>query len=180
MHARPESRCSQRSSIVFHWFDGLDHSGQDPLEVAADEFMSALKGPGRLWNPYAEAMTRSEFKKRVNKASRGELKPVEEVKGVDEERPAPLYEIRWQGITVHERGESDSPDRYMDVAVRMYHSEPTVVPDYFIGHHIHEKEVSDDVNIVAAQDAEISKARNLFYLGEAKQWFLEQALQEDR
>ncbi len=129
--------------------------------------MAALKPQGRVWNPFAERMARSEFRDRVRAAARGELEPVDEVKPVDVRNPPPLYEIRWQDIPVTDR----DGDRIVHgtALVRMYHSEPTAVPDHFVGHHIHEKLIDvEDVN--RKQNAEIRVALSFYRLGESTGW----------
>lgn len=109
-----------------------------------------------MWNPWSSAITRAEFKKRIQKASRGELEPIDEVKPVDAVNPPPMYEIRWQDIAVAEL-QDDGSQKFSEVQVRLYHSEPPSRPGYFIGHHAHEKDVvTTDVN--AAQNREISVA----------------------
>lgn len=93
---------------------------------------------------------------------------MDEVKPVDEKNPPPLYEIRWQGISVTNRL-ADNTTVYSTVVVRMYHSEPASAPEHFIGHHAHEKDVSTaDVN--AAQQIEINVAKSMYKLGEVVNW----------
>lgn len=170
-HQRPSSRCSQASDVEFHWFDGTV-STERALDRAVATLMAAIQKPNRLWSPYSSAMAKSEFRKRLQKAAAGELKPVDEVKGVDEEHQQPLYEIRWQGIDVLERqGEGVQPAHHT-VLVRMYHSEPATEPGFFIGHHAHEKLVDSGLDVYATQDAEIAVARGLHDLGIAVRWYL--------
>jgi hypothetical protein len=134
--------------------------------------MQVLRQPNRLWNPYAEAMVKSEFKKRIEKAAAGQLKPIDEVKGVDEDHVQPLYEIRWQEVPVTERESPGSPQVHLQVLVRLYHSEPVSDPDYFIGHHIHQKVVGPGVDVNGQQDVEIAVARGIYDVGEGVRWHL--------
>lgn len=115
---------------------------------------------------------KSEFRKRIEKAAAGRLNPVDEVKAVDEQHTQPLYEIRWQDIPVTEREHSEAPLRHLQILVRLYHSEPASEPDYFIGHHIHEKVVGPDVNVRHEQDTEIAVARGIYDMGEGIRWHL--------
>ncbi len=170
-HQRPPSRCSSSCQIQFHWFDGT-FSERRALDRATEAFMTVLRQPNRLWNPYAEAMVKSEFKKRIEKASAGLLKPIEEVKGVDEEHLQPLYEIRWQEVPVTERESPEASPVYKVVLVRLYHSEPASEPGFFIGHHIHQKVVGPGIDIFAEQDAEIAVARRIYDMGEGVRWRL--------
>lgn len=168
---RPPSRCSLLCEIDFHWFDGIV-SDSEALDRSVEALMVVLRQPHRLWNPYAEAMVKSEFKKRIRKGAAGELKPIDEVKGVGEAYQQPLYEIRWQGIPVTERETPQSAIVYGNILVRLYHSEPAAAPGFFIGHHIHQKVVDDGADIYADQDAEIAVARGLYDLGEPIRWHL--------
>jgi len=129
--------------------------------------MIAISPPGRVWNPWTSTMVRREFRKRVEAGQRGELKPVSEVKHVDERNPPPLYEIRWQDIAV--TTVVDGSKTFGEVLVRMYHSEPVGMPSHFIGHHIHEKHV-DVADINGAQDEEIAIAKKFYDAGEPGNW----------
>jgi hypothetical protein len=138
------------------------------VDAAVNVLMSAISGEGRLWNPWTGTMVRQEFRSRIGKASRGELVPVDEVKPVDAANPPPMYEIRWQDINVTER-DTDGGQRFKQVVVRMYHSEPPELPSHFIGHHAHEKDVdADDVN--AAQNEEIATAVGWYAHGHSSLW----------
>ncbi|GAA0422530.1 hypothetical protein GCM10009543_16910 [Leifsonia naganoensis] len=113
-------------------------------------------------------ITKSEFKRRLQKAQAGRLMPVEEVKAVDVRNPPPLYEIRWSGVTVTDREENGS-QRHCEVEVRMYHSEPADAPSHFIGHHAHEKRIDvEDVN--AEQQREINTAIGFHNAGASSRW----------
>jgi hypothetical protein len=79
-----------------------------------------------------------------------------------------MYEIRWQDIAVTERDEAGA-QRFGAVVVRLYHSEPPAVPDHFIGHHAHEKDVSaEDVN--ETQNQEIATAVGWYEHGIDSNW----------
>ncbi|TFC87452.1 hypothetical protein [Cryobacterium sp. TMT4-31] len=111
-------------------------------------------------------MAKMEFQRRIQKASRGELTPVSEVKHVDETNPPPLYEIRWQTINV--TTVVDGVTQFGNTLVRLYHSEPAAALDHFVGHHIHEKSLAGDIN--SAQDAEIGIAKRFYDSGESQLW----------
>lgn len=150
------SRCSQGALLQFRWWGYPPCSDDDHIAAAVAALFAAVSPPGRVWNPWSSSMARAEFKRRLEKAVRGQLKPVDEVKPVDVAQPPPMYEIRWQDIAVANLRD-DGSQEFGKVVVRLYHSEPPSVPDYFIGHHAHEKDVTaEDVN--AAQDSEIAAA----------------------
>lgn len=113
-------------------------------------------------------MAKAEFKQRLKKAMAGRLNPVDEVTPVDVRNPPPLYEIRWQHIPVTER-DSEGVTSHAQVLVRLYHSEPTITPGYFVGHHAHEKLLDvDDIN--ASQQVEIGVAIKWYIHGESSRW----------
>lgn len=129
---------------------------------------AAVAAPGRVWNPFAAQMVKSEFKSRILKAQQGRLRPVDEVKPVDVINPPPLYEIRWQGISVTTRN-SDGTQVFGEALVRMYHSEPLTAPGHFIGHHAHEKKIDvPDVN--TEQQQEIKTAIGWHNQGISTNW----------
>ena len=141
------------------------------MDIAVDAFIEAISADTRRWNMYNRATARAACKKRLERAARGELEPVDEVKGVDEENPVPLYEIRWQNVAVTDQSPDDpSQQIHSEVQVRMYHSEPDVLPHHFIGHHVHEKNVADGVDVYQLQDDEIAVARRKYDAGEATTW----------
>lgn len=162
------SRCSARSPITFRWYGFPSCAEGDDVRTAVDVLFASIAGGDRVWNPFAEQMARSEFKRRIEKAERGELRPVDEVKPVDVSNPPPLYEIRWQGIHVTGR-RSDGVQYFADAKVRLYHSEPTTVPTHFVGHHAHEKDLSA-VDVNAAQQQEIRTALGWHYQGISSTW----------
>lgn len=163
------SRCSGPGTPTFRWYGyPVCMPGDDNVQVAVNRLLEAVSGGDRVWNPYAKGLVRSEFKKRIEKAERGQLVPVDEVKPVEVWNPPPLYEIRWPDIHVTERSK-DGIQTYLTVQVRMYHSEPAQEPEFFIGHHVHEKRLDvDDIN--AAQQEEIQAAVKWYALGEPENW----------
>jgi len=162
------SRCSAGSQISFRWYGFPQCNLGEDLDAAVEKLISAVSGENRVWNPYARAMVNAEFKRRIQKAAAGKLKPVDEVKPIDVANPPPLYEIRWQEIPVTEV-DSQGNQIHKQVLVRMYHSEPSSLPAYFVGHHAHEKLVDvEDVN--AVQQDEIRAAIRWHNHGEGSLW----------
>ncbi|SEE18817.1 hypothetical protein SAMN04489740_0842 [Arthrobacter alpinus] len=132
--------------------------------------MAAVSSGLRLWNPFARAMIQAEFRGRIALATQGELKPIEQVKDVGGTPVVePLYEIRWQEIAVTDAATSSTPKSHYEVMVRLYHSEPSEEPEYFIGHHAHEK-VIDGSETWNLQTAEIQVAAGYYRLGEGVNW----------
>ncbi len=119
--------------------------------------------PNRRWNPYLEAMVRSEFRHRLVLASRGELVPVDHVKSIDHPLATEMFEIRWQHVHVTEATESGKL-RHRDVQVRLLHAEPGALGAAALGLHAHEKRVvvGDARATRAAQDAEIVVAVGVY------------------
>jgi hypothetical protein len=155
--------------VTFRWYGVPQVPVGDDLDGATERFRQAVTNPTRRWSPYSWPMVRAEFRDRLVQAALGILQPVEQVKPVDVRNPPPLYEIRWQGIAVADVDDADSSKlRYSTVLVRLYHSEPSSVPGHFVGHHVHEKDVSGDVN--ADQDAEIQTAKGFYDQGFNTSW----------
>lgn len=172
-HDRSTSRCSNGAELRFHYFDWVSRPDVEAIDAAVGAFMEAITTDTRRWNIYNRSVAKAACKKRLERAVRGELTPVEEVKGVDEENSAPLYEIRWQNVAVTDQSpEEPSQLVFSEVQVRMYHSEPDVYPEHFIAHHVHEKVVDDDSNIYQLQDDEIAVARRVYTTGENVKWGL--------
>ncbi len=168
---RSTSRCCEGVELQFHYFDCVPRTDLEPIDIAVDAFMEAISNDARRWNIYNRATAKAACKKRLERAAKGELKPVDEVKGVDEDNTAPLYEIRWQNVAVTEQSPDDpSQQVFLEVLVRMYHSEPDILPQYFVGHHVHEKVVTDGVEVYELQDDEIAVARRKYEVGEPVTW----------
>ena len=141
------------------------------MKVAAEKFISAISHSGRQMNEYISSMAAAEFKHLVKIAQSGRLKPERQVKAVDVNNPPPLFELRWQGVTVREK---DPQGLFRDkrLLVRMYHSEPVETPLHFIGHHIHEKVISGDAETWLLQSEEIFTAVGFYQLGKSTRWGL--------
>lgn len=162
------SRCSVPNGANFRWYGFPQCAVGDDLDTALEVLLTAISRPGRVWSPSARAMVKAEFKQRLKKAMTGRLNPVDEVTPVDVQNPPPLYEIRWQHIPVTER-DSEGVISHAQVLVRMYHSEPAITPDYFVGHHAHEKLLDvDDIN--ASQQVEIGVAIKWYIHGKDSRW----------
>lgn len=113
-------------------------------------------------------MVRSEFTNVLTRATRGELKPIDEVKPVDIANPPPMYELRWQDIAVTNR-DATGALTHSTVVVRLYHSEPDEAPGYFVGHHAHEKDVAT-ADVRGAQNDEIATALGWYQHGKDSLW----------
>lgn len=163
-----KSRCSQGNPLSFRWFGNPSCEAGEDVAVAVEALFRAVSGAGRVWNPYAAQMTRSEFKRRIIRAQAGKLKPVDEVKAVDIRNPPPLYEIRWAGLSVANRAE-DGSISHVVAEVRMYHSEPRELPQHLVAHHAHEK-LTDVPDVNAAQNQEIRTAIGWHRMGVSSSW----------
>lgn len=168
------SRCSGKKQIIFHWFDGINLEGKDPIEVAVDRCFDAVDTEGRVWGPYNKAAIRAQFRRVLKDACRGILEPVDQVKEAGHDSAIPLYEIRWQrSIDVTERDPVTGEISHPAVLVRMYHSEPASKPEYFIGHHVHEKLIgSGDGATSRHQSQEIRIAQDKYRWGEDIDWLI--------
>lgn len=170
----PVSRCSKKQTLDFAWYSP-DDSVSDPLEFGARRFVAALKQPGRLWEPRALAMARSEYKSLVKKAARGVAKPVEHVKAIRDTDEEHMFELRWAiptiGMEVNDCGDVT---KYQELwHMRQYHFEPELYPTTFVALHIHHKEIAaDDAETEFLQDREIGRALDLYDDGVDSEWNL--------
>lgn len=163
------SRCSSGQPVRFKWFGYPQAKRGQDYQAVLDKFQAIIQKPNRVTNDFVWAMSRSEVLQRLRVAASGKLRPPSQIKPVDIKNPPALYEIRWQGITVRTRL-SDGSLGSEQIIVRMYHSEPSEAPGFFIGHHIHEKDVSDPSNINKLQNDEIKVAVKYFELGKQTCW----------
>lgn len=157
--------------VDFYWYGGGASTADQHITLAVDALMGAIKAPpNRLWNPFQERMIHAEFKKRLEKAARGELEPPAELKplrGGDS-----LFEIRWQAIPVHEVLPSGRPS-HTEVGVRLIHAQPfDELGLCILGLHAHEKTIIEDDHAATkdAQDHQIDIAEQLFASGYPTCW----------
>lgn len=157
--------------VDFYWLDTSSEDATEHIEAAVTALFEAIRGAGtRLWSPFVIPLVKGNFRKRLQKAARGELDPPEELKPLRDGR-YPLFEIRWSDIGVHEAATDDSEERYFDVEVRLIHAEPAELGVCAVGLHAHEK-VTDGTpaDIRDAQDWEIDHAEALFLQGQPRSW----------
>ncbi|WP_143233217.1 hypothetical protein [Actinomyces ruminis] len=168
---------SQRSNacggleVDFYWYHGGGGTTDDHIALAVDALMAAIKTPAcRLWNPYNERLTRAMFKKRLEKAAQGKLRPPQELKSL---RGADiLFEIRWTDVNVHERP-TDGPERHITVEVRLIHAQPyDALGLCILGLHAHEKTIiiDDEKATKDIQDGQIDIAERRLLSGRSECW----------
>lgn len=163
------SRCTYGIPVTFRWYGAPSASEGQDLEVALVKFQMVIEQPSRVTNGYIWAAARAEIKQKLELASQGKLTPPRQIDVIDGSNPPPLYEIRWQNITIQEL-QLDGTLIDLSLIVRMYHSEPFEAPHHFIGHHIHEKDISDPNTVKELQNSEISVARGYFEHGLPTFW----------
>lgn len=169
-----QSRCTRNVPLQFHWFDGVPLQSIAPIDQAVNRCLQAVARDNRVWNIYSISMAKAEFKKRITVAAEGRLASLTQVATVGHDPEVPMYEIRWQGINVTERSPETGQLTYSTVLVRMYHSEPSILPNYFIGHVAHEKVIDTPTEISRLQSAEIEVAQNLYRIGRPVRWYVQQ------
>ena len=164
----------------FYWYGGGNGTAQEHISLAVNALMAAIKEPtNRRWNPYQEAMIRASFRKRLEKAAQGKLRPPGELKSL--RGGVTLFEIRWRDIDVREVN-SSGIDSYAQVEVRLIHAQPfDQLGLCILGLHAHEKVIvnGDPAATKAAQDAEIDKAEHLLISGYSTCWGVERRTQHD-
>ena len=166
--------------VDFSWYGGGNGTAQEHISLAANTLMAAIKAPAnRRWNPYQETMIRATFRKRLEKAAQGKLRPPGELKSL--RGGATLFEIRWRDIDVREVNPSGI-DSYAQVEVRLIHAQPfDQLGLCILGLHAHEKVIieGDPAATKAAQDAEIDIAEHLLISGYSTCWGVERRTQHN-
>ena len=164
----------------FYWYGGGSGTAQEHINLAVAALMAALKEPmNRRWNPYQETMIRANFRKRLEKAAQGKLRPPGELKSLRGD--VILFEIRWRDIDVREVNPSGI-DSYAQVEVRLIHAQPyDQLGLCILGLHAHEKVIieGDPAATKAAQDAEIDIAEHLLISGYPTHWGVERRTEHD-
>ena len=164
----------------FYWYGGGNGTAQEHISLAVNALMAAIKEPtNRRWNPYQEAMIRASFRKRLEKAAQGKLRPPEELKSL--RGGVALFEIRWRDIDVREVN-SSGIDSYAQVEVRLIHAQPfDQLGLCILGLHAHEKVIikGNPAATKAAQDTEINIAERRLISGYSTNWGVERRTQYD-
>ena len=164
----------------FYWYGGGNGTAQEHINLAVVALMAAIKVPmNRRWNPYQEAMIRASFRKRLEKAAQGKLRPPGELKSL--RGGVTLFEIRWRDIDVREVNSSGIAS-YAQVEVRLIHAQPfDQLGLCILGLHAHEKVIikGNPAATKAAQDAEINIAERRLISGYSTNWGVERRTQHD-
>ena len=164
----------------FYWYGGGNGAAQEHISLAVNALMAAIKKPAnRRWNPYQETMIRANFRKRLEKAAQGKLRPPGELKSLRGD--VTLFEIRWRDIDVREVNPSGI-DSYAQVEVRLIHAQPfDQLGRCILGLHAHEKVIieGDPAATKARQDDEIDIAEHLLTSGYRTQWGVERRTKHD-
>ena len=172
MHPLVEpSRCSSGNPVEFWWFGESSGASGGNLEKFLSFFETKLNRKNLILNEFTIASAKAEIRGLLQRAMQGRLKPIKQIKVIAGKRIPTLFEIRWQNIPMLEV-QNNGEIKTVYLMFRMYHSEPEEVPGYFVAHHIHEKDISQQDEIKSKQNREIERARNYFELGKAIQWGL--------
>ena len=164
----------------FYWYGGGDGTQKQHIDLAVEALMAAVdKRPLKEWNRFHAKYTQAEFKKRLEKAARGDLQPPGEIKSL--RAGDILFEIRWTGIPVHERP-SAGPERLTTAEVRLIHAQPyDELGLCVLGLHAHKKEIIDgDAQATKRlQDDQIDLAEQRFYRGRSTCWGVQRRSQHE-
>ena len=171
----PRSNACLDLSADFYWYGGGNGTEEEHITLAVEALMGAISAPAnRRLHPYQEKLNRALFRKRLEKAAQGKLRPPRELKSL--RGGATLFEIRWRDIRVHEVNRLG-----IGVEVRLIHAQPERLDHCILGLHAHEKVIikGDPAATKAAQDAEIDKAEHLLISGYSTCWGVERRTQHD-
>ena len=165
--ASRNSNCSARVPVTYYWWASSSDSQSEHVAATVDALFKAVSGPGRRWNPWASTLVRTEFRRRIEKATAGALEPVDEVKALGDGRTS-LFEIRWSDVAVATVTD-DGEVRHDRVEVRLIHAEPVELGLSAIGLHAHEKTIypGDNDATHAAQNEQIGLATEIYHRGVA-------------
>lgn len=159
-------------AVEFYWIDAGDRTGDQHIDQAVAALFGVIEGDGRrLWNPYAMAMVKGEFRARLQKASEGKLQPFDEIKGLRGGNL--LFEIRWSGINIRQKKHGTDLEEYHRVEVRLIHAQPyEQLGLCLLGLHAHEKIIVDGDSKATKmwQDFEIDEAERLYHAGRPYCW----------
>lgn len=159
------SNCSSGVFVDLYWRYLEAEDQKTHLDAMVAELFLALQGVRRRWSPAAEAHTKALFRRLLEKAARGDVVPVDEVKSLRGGRDS-LFELRWNDIDVFEiEGERRT---YLRTGVRLIHAEPIEVRLGAVGLLAHEKPYIDGA--AAIQDFYIAKAEGIYNEGIADLW----------
>ena len=176
----PRSNACLDLPVDFYWYGGGNGTAQEHISLAVNALMAAIKVPtNRRWNPYQETMIRATFRKRLEKAAQGKLRPPGELKSL--RGGATLFEIRWRDINVREVDPLGN-ESYAQVEIRLIHAQPyDQLGLCILGLHAHEKTIikGDRVATKARQDAEIDFAESRLISGYSTCWGVERRTQHD-
>ncbi len=165
------SRCSSGNPVDFWWFGDQNTDNGGNLDKFLTHFERTFCRKNLILNDFTISAARAEIRGLLERAMQGRLKPIKQIKVLAGKSIPTLFEIRWQNIPMAEL-QPNGEIKTVYLMFRMYHSEPEEVPGFFIAHHIHEKDVSQQEEIRAKQNKEIAVARRYFELGKTIKWGL--------
>ena len=163
------SRCSLGSPVMFRWYGDTPVESGNHLRAATESFLRVIQQTNRLVDGHTEAALVAEFQRRILKAAKGLLEGSKRIKSISLFPQLPLFEIRWQSMTVLEHTPEGTRVPH-NLALRMYHSEPSEITGVFIGHLIHEKNTHRDIDPRVIQNERISYAAHLYRIGRHTLW----------
>lgn len=157
--------CTYQARVDIYWRYLPAADERAHVDAIVTSLMTALDSPTRRWNPYNSAMVKAEFRKRLERASRGQLQPVDELKSLRGGRGF-LYEIRWNDINVVDVY-SDQKQVHSKTNARLIHAEPNELGIAMLGLVVHEKRRGGTKR---DQDDAIDEAERIFNAGLPTVW----------
>lgn len=159
------SNCSSGVSVDVYWRYLADEGQDAHIDAMVEALFGALQSEERRWSPPAQAHTKALFRRLLNKAGRGEIVPVDEVKSLRGGRDS-LFELRWNNIDVLEI--SDQRRKYLKTGARLIHAEPIEVSVGMVGLIAHEKSYVG--SSAAIQERFITEAEQIYNQGIKDLW----------
>lgn len=160
------SYCTYQARVDIYWRHLADPDERAHIEAIVSSLMTALRTPTRRWNPYLVKMIEAEFRQRIERASRGQLHPVDELKSLRSGRDS-LYEIRWNHINVVDDDDGNGKRVHSKTNARLIHAEPNALGIAMLGLVAHEKRPGSSKH---DQDDQIDEAERIFNAGLPTVW----------
>lgn len=163
------SNCSSGVAVDLYWRYCTAESQDEHIDAMVAALFGVLCGEHRRWSPPAAAHTKARFRWLINKAARGEVVPVDEVKPIRGGLES-LFELRWNNIDVLEvKGEQRT---YLRTGVRLIHAEPMEISVGMVGLLAHEKPYIEEGKEI--QRDFIAKAEVIYNKGVGNLWGITQ------
>jgi hypothetical protein len=167
-----DSICSQRVPVDYWWINGGAVNGEGAIDTILDLVERLLAGWD--WTHYALEEELGYLAELLERAGRGQLEPLTEIKPIQRKFFYRMFEIRHQVSVVQTtRMMGKVIDRRESAEhVRIYHAEGGTLPTgHALAAHVHLKQIMpDDTRTRELQNTEIDRAVEVLTVGASNHW----------